>query len=316
MGERFVFVPSLGFVIAFICGLNWLRQRFSESKEIALVIAVGCLALLFTVRTIARNPVWKDDFTLFTTDVANSPNSAKVQTSAGGTLNEAVGHLKKAIQIYPTHGQAHLLLGNAYFNLEKYREALDCYETAWNHRPYLWDCYTNAAITARKIKRYDVASFTYQLMASRQTDSGARPSPALWFDIGFNYEEWGKSDSALIFYQKALDNDPKMAKAFGQMARVYGMQLGNFDKAIEFGEKAVAAEPRLEWAWENLGVAHGMKKDYMGAIEVFNRGISANPKGSKLFLNRAITYQNLGDSLRAKSDFNQAFTLDPTLRPK
>jgi protein O-mannosyl-transferase len=333
MGERFVFVPSLGFVIALVCGLDSVRTKVKSLTPTILAASLGIVALAFSVRTVIRNTVWKDNFTLFTTDAEVSPNSAKVQTSAGGILveesgrqtnpakkakmlEEAVRHLKKAIEIYPQHGQAHLLLGNAYYNQDRYQDALTCYENAWNQRPYLWDSYTNAAVTAKKMKRYDVAVYVNQLMAERQQTAGQRPHPLLWFDLGANYEDWGKADSAILFYQKAIDADPRLAKAYGQTARVYGMQLQNFDKAIEFGEKAVEIDPKLDWAWENLGVAHGMKKDYLGAVEVFNRGIQSNPKGAKLYLNLAITYQNLGDTAKAGQNFGQAFLLDPSLKPK
>jgi ABC-type multidrug transport system ATPase subunit len=45
---------------------------------------------MFTIATVQRNKAWKDDFTLFSTDVKVSKNSAKVNISMGGQLLERV----------------------------------------------------------------------------------------------------------------------------------------------------------------------------------------------------------------------------------
>ena len=88
------------------------------------------LVLAFGAKTILRNPVWKDNYTLFLTDVETSTESAKLQNSVGGELitqalkqsdeatklkmiNQAVPHLQKAIEIHPNYKNAYLILGNA-----------------------------------------------------------------------------------------------------------------------------------------------------------------------------------------------------------
>ncbi|MFN8398086.1 MAG: hypothetical protein U0176_25945, partial [Bacteroidia bacterium] len=84
MGERFVFIPSLGFLIAAVLGLRALAARLKLGRSTMDYALMGCVGLPFAFLTLTRNPVWKDNYTLFTTDVEHSPNSAKVQTAAGG----------------------------------------------------------------------------------------------------------------------------------------------------------------------------------------------------------------------------------------
>jgi len=100
--------------------------------------------LLFTVKTIGRNPVWKDDYTLFRTDVKVSSNSAKCTVSAGGKtyekalkisnpttkkmlMNEAKAFISRGLRIHPKYYQAWELLGNVNYELENYDDALICY---------------------------------------------------------------------------------------------------------------------------------------------------------------------------------------------
>ena len=63
MAERFIFMPSVGFCLAIGILLAQLYKKTSMMLPLAIV---GGIALLFSIKTITRNFVWKDNFTLFT----------------------------------------------------------------------------------------------------------------------------------------------------------------------------------------------------------------------------------------------------------
>jgi len=145
MSERFLFMPSLGWAIAVTALV--VRGVRKYSGTLAYVIPV--LVLLFSGLTIARNPVWKDNFTLFTTDVEKQPNSAKLLNAAGGAkvdryqklsatekpsqtklLTEAADHLTRATGIHPTYKNAYLLRGNANLLLDQFDQAIADYDQA------------------------------------------------------------------------------------------------------------------------------------------------------------------------------------------
>lgn len=333
MGERFVFLPSLGFIIAGLIAMQGLAGRLKITEKVLAYALLGLVGLPFAYLTVSRNGVWKDNYTLFTTDVEHSPNSAKVQTAAGGVMIEqaekagtteiernrlytdAIKHLNKAVEIYPEHGNAWLLMGNAYHKLNDFNNSLRCYQKALTFRPLLWDVYKNAQITARKAKLYPAASAFFQLELNRRTANGKPVDAEFWFERGSNYEEWAAyPDSAIWAYETAFRMDPKMAKALGQMGRVYGMLKKDYDNAILYGDRAVAIDPKLDWVFENMGIATAMKGDLPGAIAVFQRGLTHNPKGAKLYLNMGVTYRNMGQEQAAQDAFNKAFEIDPTLR--
>ncbi|HEX2901585.1 MAG TPA: tetratricopeptide repeat protein, partial [Bacteroidia bacterium] len=333
MGERFVFVPSLGFLIAAVFAIKAVAAKAKLSEKTLFYGLAVLVAVPFALRTVVRNQVWENNFTLFTSDAKVSPNSAKVRTAAGGVmiertdekgvsaaeknklLREAIVHLNAAVKIYPEHGNAWLLLGNAYHKLDDYPNSLTSYQNAMNFRPLLWDSYKNAQITARKIKRFDLAAGFYKAELDRKTANGVAITADYWFDRANNYEEWGlRPDSAIWAYGLALQADPKMAKAYGQMGRVYGMQLNDLAHAIEYGEKALAIDPKLDWVYENIGIANAMQNNFPAAIAVFQRGLQVAPKSAKLYLNLALTYQNMGDQANANAAFARAFELDPSLK--
>jgi cytochrome c-type biogenesis protein CcmH/NrfG len=333
MGERFVFIPSMGFLIAVVFGLHSLALRLRISERSFQYAMIAVVAVPFAIRTVARNQAWKDNHTLFTTDARISTRSAKIRTAAGGVMIEraagkgispkeknellhgAITHLRAAIEIYPEHGTAWILLGNAYHELKDYQNSLDAYREAIRNRPNLLESYKNAAVTARKMHQYALAGAFYKAELDKRRETHAPEDANYWFDRGKNYEDWGSQpDSAIWAYRTAIQLDPRKAEAYGQMGRVYGMQLNDLDHAIEYGEKAVALDPKLDWVFENIGIAYGMKKDYEKSIAAFLNGIRIRPTSGKLYMNLALTYQNMGDATRAQAAFAKAFELDPSLK--
>lgn len=322
MGERFLFIPSLGFCIALVWVLNGAIERFAK-KDAAysrpLLIVCGIFAVGFAAKTILRNPVWENNFSLFTTDVYNSPNSAKARTSAGGVLVDqvdkeknpskkskylrtAVEHLNEAVRIYPEHGQAWLLLGNAWFKLDQNSpQAITAYEKALTYRPLLVDAWNNLGVVSGKQKQHGKA-----ISAFKKVATDFRPKdPKVWFDIGINYEEWGKIDSAVYAFSQTIAIDPEFGRGYGKLGLIYGRNLQQFDTAIQYLQKAIELNPNDESYYENLGIAQAMKGNTQGAIAAFNQGLSRFPGSAKLNQNMGITYLNIGDTVTAQQYFNK-----------
>ena len=318
MGERFVYVPSLGLIIAVIA----LFDQFAKSRpnrDQLLLIVSAAITLFFVARTVIRNPAWKDNLTLFTTDVHNSPNSAKVRTAAAGALvdfseqetnpaernkmlREAITHATEAVRIYPEHGNAWLILGNAHFKFnENYAEALKCFQTAIRFRPGMLEPHQNAAVTSSKMKQYQLADYYYKRC------SQIRPSQAIfWYERGINYENWNKPDSALMMYEQTVKMEANNSDAIGKIGMIYGKFKQDFAKAIEFGQRAMAISPEKEWLYENVGIAQAMSGNPQAAIQTFEKGLQQSPNSAKLYQNLGITYINLGDTAKAQGYFQKA----------
>ncbi len=145
MSERFLFMPSLGWALAITALIAGAGRKLSPAA--AWIIPV--ITLVFGGMTIARNPAWKDNLTLFTTDVKKQPNSAKLLNAAGGArvdyyqslpsrdqaaqqqlLVAAEADLTRAIEIHPTYRNAYLLRGNAHLLLKEYDAAIADYDQA------------------------------------------------------------------------------------------------------------------------------------------------------------------------------------------
>lgn len=261
ISERFLFTPS----VAFSLGGAYLIIHLLKSDRFKMwVLPLFVVVMsLYSVRTISRNTVWKDDYTLFTTDVQTSQNSAKVRNAVAGALldkaktmeNEseksgmilqAIQHIDKAIEIHPAYKSAHLLRGNAHYYSRNYDQAVASFENAL------------------RIDSYYNAAEENLFLALRE---GARYYGSQLNDI----------EKSIVYLKRAIEIKPKDYESVSLLGIAHGNK-GNHRKALEYFEKAVEIEPNIARAYVNLGYAQlNMGEDEEAQIS-FQQAIRIDPK--------------------------------------
>ncbi len=136
MAERFAFMPSVGFCIAVAYLLYNLYIYFLKKMSQTIAISVFSAFLfvvivLLSAKTFDRNMDWKDNFTLFSTDIKTSHNSIKgcaimgqnyVMRAQNQTdsiarmrdLDSAIVYLKQALEMHPVYLSPWIQLTTAY----------------------------------------------------------------------------------------------------------------------------------------------------------------------------------------------------------
>lgn len=272
MSERFAYMPSVGFALAFAVMLYRLtlrlapQRRLSEFRNLYPALAVtGVFLLFFGARTIARNPVWQDNYTLFSTDVKTSPNSAKLRNAIGGELVtrsvdekdesrrrrmllEAVGHLEAAVRIHPNYKNAYLLLGNACYYLKDWEKAIRYYQQALTLDSAYEEARNNLGITYRDAGRDageskgDVAGATRYLEQAYALRPNEYETVRL---LAVAYGFAGNSAKALPLFEKAVQLDPDNADAVYNLGTAYH-QAGQPERGNELYRRAIEMDPEVE----------------------------------------------------------------------
>ncbi len=267
MSERFLFMPSVGFTLF----LGWYIYTRLKDKGPAITWGLtSVVILLWSAQTIARNPVWKNNYTLFTTDVNTSVNSAKLQNATGGELitqailpaneprreamiREAITHLTKAIEIHPGYKNACLLLGNAHNYLKEYPTAIQWYQQALQLDPNYREATSNMQITYREAGRYmgevqnDLpASIDYlqKALSLKSDDFETNRLLGIAFGIGRQHEE------AVRYFTRALEIQPDNAELMVYLGNTW-FNAGDPLKGNAWHDKARHQDPQV---FENLGV--------------------------------------------------------------
>ncbi|HLG03828.1 MAG TPA: tetratricopeptide repeat protein [Bacteroidia bacterium] len=168
MGERLIYHSSAGFCMA----IAWLLvkgvERIPRGQPFVLTMVFAGLAVPAFRITTERNVKWRNDFTLFTTDVKTHPNSALTNGNAGArymdrgltylgkdtvingdtvrfygrdldklkkNADTAIIYLRKATQLHKKYVNGWLNLGLCYYYKENFQEAADAWAHAYEHFP-------------------------------------------------------------------------------------------------------------------------------------------------------------------------------------
>jgi len=144
IGDRFLLIPSIGFVMV----LAWLifklfkaipEPTYNAGKRIFFVMVFTALILIpYSYKTVTRNTDWFSDLSLYEADMEYLDNSVKAHDLMGTTIkkkielelskqvnvakflmpsiNRALGHFRRAVEIWPGHTSSWVNMGMIYNN--------------------------------------------------------------------------------------------------------------------------------------------------------------------------------------------------------
>ena len=265
-GDRFLYVASLGFAI----GLTYILMKLLKvnskekgqnlkaliQKNIPFSAIMGVIILLLCIKTVDRNSVWYDSYSLYAADIKNAPNSAKLnyhyaletakkgdaendQNRKNELYTEAKKHLNKAIEIFPQYHDAYGRLGLVYYYEKNPNEALKNYELAIKYKNKNATVYSNMGTLYFEQQNYQKAIESYEQAVKidpRFVDG--------WRNLGSINAMTQKFPQAINAFRKGLEIEPNNAVLnfyLGQSLR----DSGNPTEAQQYLEKAYQLDPSL-----------------------------------------------------------------------
>lgn len=262
MGDRFLFIPSLGFAILVVYLLSLLfKNIFSNDgvdlKTLSAPMKYSLLALLlvYSGLTIARNNDWENPVHLFAKDIKVVPNSAQAQYLMGVHLFRAAAAQTDLKQRMELSEQA----------IEHYKLTTVLYPPFMNP----W---------------YDVGN-TYTLLGEQYFDLGDRRKSAQYYD------------SAMVYFENTVRIDTTFTKPYFTMGRL-AQSKGDYAKATEYYARYLKTFPDQLDASSNLSYSYFMLKQYDKSVAVSQNFLKRNPNTYEPLVNIGKTYleQNRLDS--------------------
>jgi len=136
MAERFLFAPSLGFVIGICVAVAMAARRFAPSHLFPRRVAVAALAaicLLAGWRSFERAGEWRSNLRLWESAAAHAEGDARVHSNLGQALLQrkdlarAEVELMRALALDPHYRDALENLAGVYWKTERLAEAAQAY---------------------------------------------------------------------------------------------------------------------------------------------------------------------------------------------
>jgi len=293
MSERFMYAASLGFCIAVIFILVDILPKFLSRYTSAKTILGVSFALImatlvvFSYLTVERNKAWKDNKTLFATDVKTSSNSLKSTAAAGELLlfkarkvpadsleyrkqllTEAITYFTTTVKVYPGYVNVLMYLGEAHLLLNRnYTKAFEYYSMVFDEIPNYPQAVKAIDDMMKAIDDVDFKIAAYEKLYKKMPNS---------YDVNYN------------------------------LGTLYGAFKQDVTKAIPYLESAVTADSSKANAFTDLGVAYGISNQFTKSAAMFEKALALSPNDKQIMTNLAHSYQQLGMTDKAKIYRNMA----------
>lgn len=208
-------------------------------------------------------------------------------------LDSSIAHLTAAVNIYPTHSNAWLMLGNAYYQRNHNpQEVIPIYSKAAAYRVGgYYDAYFNLGIVYNDLNRLDSARNNLLLAyASKPEQVEVR------YMLAQVYAKLNQEDSMLLWLQRGSELRKLESYDYYLMGMGFGRVANNLPKSIEYLQKAIAMDPNAVTYYEDLGVAYGLSGRIDDAIAVTEKILTIDDKYPPAYLNLALSYRNKGNA--------------------
>jgi protein O-mannosyl-transferase len=242
MGERLVYHSSLGVIVLLVYGAYLLFEKVIKVNPQLVTILMLPLLIFYSLKTFARNPAWKNNITLYSTDVKTYPESTMLNGNAciayfdlsnlpanksreKGLLDTATMYGNKALKLHPGYYYTHMNLGLV------------------------------------KAKQGNMDSATYHWLKARELSPYERKLPefldgaaAHFYNKGLEFLNAGNLDSALAKFNYAHTIKPNDHRPLYYLGLVY-MQMKNPAKAKEMwamGLKYAPGDQVLQKAYNSV----------------------------------------------------------------
>jgi tetratricopeptide (TPR) repeat protein len=139
-----------------------------------------------------------------------------------------------------------------------------------------------------------------------------RPEHAhAYFCRGVAYDRLRQHDKAVADYSRAIELDPRDARAWNHRGIVYSANLGQPDKGVADFSKVIELNPEAAIGWVNRGSAYSYLGQPDRAVDDYSRAIQLARNFAMAWNGRGALYcDKLGRPDKAVDDFSQAIALD------
>ena len=294
--ERYLFLPSVGYcLLVSVLAAEALRRLPEKRRALVGATALILVVSIFAGTTLARNPDWHDNATLFERTLESSPQAAFVQVMVAAAATEQSGGSSKAE--------------------EHYQKAAD-YSAAEipPDRLNLAIAYKGLASIYSERNEYDRA-----LALLAKAREASPEDPEIDGEEGLILTKAGRWDEAAVYLKKAAaasGGDANVRNALG----LYEEQRNhNHESAVNYFEQALAMHTAQDSfaasVHNNLGMVYGEWGRYGEAIQQFKTAIAITPDDPEVGMNLATALAASGQDDAARAELTRLLARNPAYVP-
>jgi tetratricopeptide (TPR) repeat protein len=308
--DRYTYLPGIGLSLAG----TWAAAEWCAGWKHGRALAAGVMAAALgalMVCAFIQTSYWRDSETLWTRVLACTSSNYVAHYNLAdalfkqGRVEEAIQHLRSALEIQPDSAEAHVNLGIALVKQGDLDGAIAHFQRCAEIQPNLVKPHYNMGNALFRLGRLDEAIVQYRKTLEIEPDNVEALN-----NLGNALAMKGAYNEAIAQYQKALTLRPNYTDAHSDLGRVL-VRLGRLDEGVAQFREAVAIKPDDPVLLKDLGKSLLMKNDFAGAMACFEKTAPLGP-------DPLARWQLVGDNFLKQSDwdtaiscYRQAIKIDP-----
>lgn len=240
LAERFLFLPSLGFVIALVYAITHLLKvdntNLKGKSHRSMMLSFFILILVYGTLTFVGSSRWKSNQALFESGAEAAPNSSRTNNALATTyrmlgekerdgaqamqyMQDAIRYYERSIEILPSNTDALYNLGVARSEKGDTALAIEAYQKTLQYDSHHLIALNNLGVIYGSRSNFD--SSTIYLKRSYETDSSSQMASenlALIYFLNKNYTE------GIRYGKRTVNIFPNSGKAYGVIRDSYYAQ--------------------------------------------------------------------------------------------
>ncbi|GAB1600907.1 protein O-mannosyl-transferase TMTC4-like isoform X1 [Argonauta hians] len=313
IAERILYLPSVGYCMLLVIGLQLLCQYSIFSKKVVTSLLIF-LVLINIYRSIQRSSEWKTEFHLFSAGEKVCPLNAKIHYNIGkvlgdsGGVEKAISRYYEAIRLYPEYDQAMNNLANILKERGQEEEAVKLLTRAIQIRPSFSTAWMNLGIVKASQEKYEEALYSYRTAIQHR-----RNYPDCYYNMGNCFLDTKQYELALLAWQNATLLKPTHLSSWSNMVILLD-NMGNLTAAETMCSKALHYLPEESILYLHLASILGKLGRYEESEHNFQTAIKLKPNTARYYLNLGILYHRWGKYNKAETTYEKTLQLDPSLQ--
>ena len=171
--------------------------------------------------------------------------------------------------------------------------------------------YNNLGTQYNKKGYPDTALTYYQKALQKAREVGFTQYATVYYNIGNAYEKKNLPQQAVTAYKKTIQMKPDYQQAHNNLGKIY-FTLGRYDDAIAEYNVAITIDPNFAYAYNNLGVLYNKLGRQEDAMVAYKKALSLDPQYGDAYYNLGNIYEARRQYDLALEAYQTALKADPT----
>jgi tetratricopeptide (TPR) repeat protein len=272
--ERRVYLASAAVFVLVVMGIDALRRRYDLEEKVTRR-AIGAIAVVFALLTLARGRVYGDTELLYRDVIAKSPNNARGYVGVGHAMfqsethrsADAIGLFSRAIEIDSNYFAAWQVLGTLELARQNWAAAAPYFEQALRIQPDNRDATDGLVRSLIGLRQFDAAMPHLDRLGDADVD-------ALW-SVGTHLIEQGRGADAVRYLELIARKAPS-AMTVAMLSAAYA-QAHRIDDAAQAARAATSAAGDTSSVYLIAGRAMLIARRFDDARTYLQRAVALDP---------------------------------------